>query len=58
APVAKTIPEPEPIQIAEVIEEIEDEATLKLRKLKNLYDKHLITQEEYEAKKANILDSL
>ncbi|RZL30231.1 MAG: SHOCT domain-containing protein, partial [Pedobacter sp.] len=31
--------------------------TLKLRKLKTLYDKHLITQEEYEAKKANILDS-
>ena len=49
--------EPEPIQIAEVIEEPEDETTLKLRKLKTLYDKHLITQEEYEAKKANILDS-
>lgn len=41
-----------------VLEEIEDETTLKLRKLKTLYDKHLITQEEYEAKKANILDSL
>lgn len=40
------------------VEEPEDETTLKLRKLKNLYDKHLITQEEYEAKKANILDSL
>ncbi|MFC3560784.1 PH domain-containing protein [Pedobacter jamesrossensis] len=52
------IPTPEPIQIAEVIEEPEDETTLKLRKLKTLYDKHLITQEEYEAKKANILDSL
>jgi hypothetical protein len=49
---------PEPIQIAEVLEEPEDETTLKLRKLKTLYDKHLITQEEYEAKKANILDSL
>lgn len=49
--------QPEPIQIAEVIEEPEDETTLKLRKLKTLYDKHLITQEEYEAKKANILDS-
>ncbi|GGI27879.1 PH domain-containing protein [Pedobacter mendelii] len=49
--------EPEPFQIAEVIEEPEDETTLKLRKLKTLYDKHLITQEEYEAKKANILDS-
>lgn len=40
------------------IEEQEDETTLKLRKLKTLYDKHLITQEEYEAKKADILDSL
>ncbi|RDC57584.1 hypothetical protein DU508_08915 [Pedobacter chinensis] len=49
---------PEPIQIAEVVEEAEDETTLKLRKLKTLYDKHLITQEEYEAKKADILDSL
>ena len=49
--------EPEPIQIAEVVEEPEDETTLKLRKLKTLYDKHLITQEEYEAKKAAILDS-
>ncbi|RYD79964.1 MAG: hypothetical protein EOP55_03485 [Sphingobacteriales bacterium] len=49
---------PEPIQIAEVVEEPEDETTLKLRKLKTLYDKHLITQEEYEAKKATILDSL
>lgn len=40
------------------LEEPEDETTLKLRKLKTLYDKHLITQEEYEAKKADILDSL
>jgi len=57
-PVEIANPEPEPIQIAEVIEEPEDETTLKLRKLKTLYDKHLITQEEYEAKKAAILDSL
>ncbi len=40
-----------------VIEETEDETTLKLRKLKTLYDKQLITLEEYESKKANILDS-
>lgn len=38
-------------------EEQEDETTLKLRKLKTLYDKQLITQDEYEAKKADILDS-
>jgi len=41
-----------------VVEEPEDETTLKLRKLKTLFDKHLITQEEYEAKKADILDAL
>ncbi|MNI64310.1 hypothetical protein D3C73_1197430 [compost metagenome] len=59
-PAPALAPEPEQpvIQIAEVVEEAEDETTLKLRKLKTLYDKHLITQEEYEAKKANILDSL
>ena len=39
-------------------DEPEDETTLKLRKLKTLFDKQLITQEEYDAKKANILDSL
>lgn len=37
--------------------EPEDETTLKLRKLKLLYDKQLITLEEYEAKKASILDT-
>lgn len=40
------------------IDEPEDETTLKLRKLKTLYDKQLITQEEYESKKSAILDSL
>ncbi|HMR20303.1 MAG TPA: PH domain-containing protein, partial [Sphingobacterium sp.] len=35
--------------------EEEDELTLKLKKLKNLYDKQLITQAEYESKKAEIL---
>lgn len=38
--------------------EVEDEITLKLKKLKNLYDKQLITQSEYENKKAEILDKL
>ena len=52
-----------PIEEAEIIpeqivEEIEDETTLKLRKLKTLYDKQLITQAEYESRKADILDSL
>ncbi|MFI5450999.1 PH domain-containing protein [Pedobacter sp. UC225_61] len=54
-----------PIEIEEAIvipqvqlEEPEDETTLKLRKLKTLYDKQLITREEYESKKSAILDSL
>jgi hypothetical protein len=60
SPVQKTI-ELE-IQEAEIVapifvEEAEDETTLKLRKLKTLYDKQLITLEEYENKKAAILDS-
>lgn len=44
-------------EVAVPVEEPEDETTLKLRKLKTLYDKQLITLEEYEAKKASILDS-
>jgi len=39
------------------LEEQEDEITLRLRKLKTLYDKQLITLDEYEAKKADILAS-
>ena len=39
-------------------EEEEDELTLKLKKLKNLYDKQLITQAEYESKKSEILSQL
>lgn len=38
--------------------EAEDETILKLRKLKTLYDKQLITLAEYESKKLAILDSL
>jgi len=36
----------------------EDELTLRLRKLKSLYDKQLITQAEYEGKKAEILSQI
>jgi len=50
--IAQPAPTPAPVEAPE------DETTLKLRKLKTLYDKHLITKEEYEAKKADILDSL
>lgn len=55
APVPLPAPEPAPTPLPE---EPEDETTLKLRKLKTLFDKHLITQEEYDAKKADILDAL
>lgn len=56
-----------PIEEAEVISENliehveveeQDETELKLIKLKALYDKQLITREEYEHKKAAILDSM
>ncbi|WP_367865306.1 PH domain-containing protein [Pedobacter sp. WC2423] len=59
-PVQENIPAEEPVEayVAPVVaEEPEDETTLKLRKLKTLYDKQLITQAEYEAKKADILDT-
>lgn len=38
--------------------ETDDEVTLKLRKLKSLFEKQLITQEEFDAKKADILSQL
>lgn len=38
--------------------EADDDITIKLKKLKNLYDKQLITQSEYESKKAEILEQL
>ncbi|MNK30615.1 hypothetical protein D3C87_490350 [compost metagenome] len=55
-----------PIEEAVIIPEIapvvevskEDEIEQKLIKLKTLYDKQLITREEYEHKKAAILDSM
>lgn len=45
-------------QAASPAPEPEDELTLKLKKLKMLYEKQLITQEEYESKKADILSQL
>lgn len=52
-----TPPAPPPTPIVEEKEE-DDELTLKLKKLKSLYDKQLITQSEYESKKAEILSQL
>jgi hypothetical protein len=40
------------------MENNEDDSTVKLRKLKTLFDQQLITQTEYEIKKQAILDSL
>ena len=51
-PYISPTPEPEPTV------EPEDEVTLKLKKLKILFEKQLITQEEYESKKADILSQL
>lgn len=43
---------------SEPTSEPEDEVTLKLKRLKSLFEKQLITQEEYETKKADILTQL
>ena len=50
---AVIIPEIAPVEVS-----AEDEIEQKLIKLKTLYDKQLITREEYEHKKAAILDSM
>jgi hypothetical protein len=47
-----------PFMKPEATAEVEDEVTLKLKKLKSLFEKQLITQEEYEIKKADILSQL
>lgn len=48
-----------PVESAPITNENqEDDSTLKLRKLKTLYDNLLITREEYENKKQDILNSL
>ena len=47
-----------PVINGEKIAESEDEITLKLQKLKTLHEKQLISQDEYENKKAEILSRL
>ncbi|MFU1857396.1 PH domain-containing protein [Sphingobacterium sp. NGMCC 1.201703] len=49
---------PAPAPVAPIAEEEDDEITLKLKKLKTLFDKQLITQDEYEQKKREVLSSL
>lgn len=59
-----SIPAVPPVSAAPIVppapakEEEDDEITLKLKKLKTLFDKQLITQEEYESKKREVLSSL
>lgn len=50
--IAAEAPVPEPVV------SVEDELTQKLKKLKVLFEKQLITQEEYEQKKSEILSQL
>lgn len=55
----KLQPEEEPIIKEDPIKvEEEDELTLKLKKLKILFDKQLITKDEYESKKLELLSQL
>ncbi|MFD1768227.1 PH domain-containing protein [Sphingobacterium suaedae] len=49
---------PDQLQTAPISIEEDDELTLKLRKLKSLYDRQLITQAEYENKKTELLTKL
>ncbi|WP_286861055.1 MULTISPECIES: PH domain-containing protein [Sphingobacterium] len=55
---APVTPPAAPVPVAPIVEEEDDEITLKLKKLKTLFDKQLITQDEYEQKKREVLSSL
>jgi hypothetical protein len=58
-PVIPSIQDPISVPAQEMIKPAEeDELTQKLQKLRGLFEKQLITQEEYEAKKADILSQL
>ncbi len=55
----KLQPDEEPVIKEEPIKvEEEDELTMKLKKLKTLFDKQLITKDEYESKKLELLSQL
>lgn len=55
---APVVPAAPSVPVPEIVKSLEDEITQKLQKLRGLYEKQLITQEEYEAKKADILSQL
>jgi len=58
-PVTNPIQTPNPAVLPTTMDSaVEDELTQRLRKLKSLYDKQLITQAEYEGKKAEILSQI
>jgi hypothetical protein len=57
-PVQPSVQDPIGTSHPEIAKSSEDELTQKLQKLRGLYEKQLITQEEYEAKKADILSQL
>ena len=56
APVHIPEPEPEPVKPPVVVEAKPDELTEKLQKLKKLFDHGLISQEEYNHKKMELLE--
>ena len=55
---APVVPDAPSVPVPEIVKSLEDEITQKLQKLRGLYEKQIITQEEYEAKKADILSKL
>lgn len=56
--ISQLIPISPSVVVPEVVAALEDELTQKLQKLKGLFERGLITQDEYEAKKADILSQL
>lgn len=56
--IIQAMPSGPSVPVPEIAAALEDEFTEKLQKLKRLFERGLITQEEYEAKKAEILSHL
>jgi len=56
--IIQNLPSGPSVPVPQVKAELEDELTQKLQKLKALFERGLITQDEYEAKKADILSKL
>ncbi len=56
--IVETLPSAPSTPVPQIAAVLEDELTQKLQKLKTLFERGLITQEEYEAKKADVLSQL